>query len=101
MPACILCKHPSIEEQREYPRLLRVTSDSRIWRAGGRLTVCPNCHTVQKPPDQKFLKEVDEIYATYQPYFQSKGQEQKIFAAGSAKPRSDVLLDHILPLWPL
>ncbi|MDE3060401.1 MAG: class I SAM-dependent methyltransferase [Pseudomonadota bacterium] len=95
--ACLLCAHET-EEVAGFPALMRVTSDSRIWPAGGRLAICPQCHAVQKPVDSAFQQEAKDIYASYQLYFQSGGSEQKIFTERGARPRSELLLDHLLSL---
>lgn len=92
---CPLCGAKVVEEVEGFDLLLRVTSDSRIWAAGGRLGQCRSCGAVQKPFDQELSHEVDKIYATYELYFQGNGTEQKVFSAGSGRPRSEVLLKYL------
>src|SRR3546814_5775798 len=79
---CPLCGAKAVEEVEGFDLLLRVTSDSRILAAGGRLGQCRSCGAVQKPFDQELCHEVDKIYATYELYFQGNGTEQKVFSAG-------------------
>src|SRR3546814_7100840 len=40
---CPLCGAKVVEEVEGFDLLLRVTSDSRIWTAGGRLGQCRSC----------------------------------------------------------
>lgn len=94
--SCAICS----EEVKDYPNFFnykRVTSDAKPWPSGGALGVCRQCGVVQKRVDQKWLKEISEIYSDYDVYYQSEGQEQVVFDIGSSLPRkrSSVLLDFI------
>lgn len=88
---CHLCGGV-LDELREFSDLQRVTSDSRPWPSGGKLALCGHCGIVQKPADDAFLAEIDEIYRTYEIYAQSSGAEQIVFTETVAKPRSLELL---------
>ena len=87
---CRICGASALHEFEEFRSLPRVTSDSRPWAAGGRLTVCTSCGTTQKADDAKWRAEIDEIYGTYAIYHQSEGAEQPIFCdhEGELLPRS-------------
>jgi SAM-dependent methyltransferase len=92
---CSICGRGTLEEVVEYRGLRRVTSDCRPWPAGGRIGVCGACGAVQKPADNEFLTEIDEIYRTYTIYHQAAGAEQAVFEQSSGLPasRSVKLLD--------
>lgn len=92
--SCRVCDSFSLREVIGFPELCRVTSDCKPFDSGGRLAVCQECGAVQKPSDQKWLKETGDIYANYSAYFQSDGVEQAVFDANSGEPslRSEVVL---------
>jgi 2-polyprenyl-3-methyl-5-hydroxy-6-metoxy-1,4-benzoquinol methylase len=92
---CGICGGGTLEERADYRDLRRVTSDCRPWPAGGRIGVCRACGAVQKPADDAFLAEIDEIYKTYTIYHQAAGAEQAVFEQASGLPasRSVKLLD--------
>lgn len=85
---CSICGTGEIEELAEYRSLRRVTSDCRAWPAGGRIGVCRVCGAVQKPADEAFLAEIDEIYRSYAIYHQAAGAEQAVFEQSSGLPAS-------------
>lgn len=93
--ACGVCGRGTVEELDAYRDLRRVTSDCRTWPSGGRLGVCRSCGTVQKPADDTFLAEIEDIYRSYSIYHQAAGAEQAVFAQSSGLPasRSVRLLD--------
>jgi len=86
--ACGICGGGTLEELPAYRTLRRVTSDCRPWPAGGRLGVCRGCGAVQKPADEAFLAEIDEIYRSYAIYHQAAGAEQAVFEQSSGLPAS-------------
>lgn len=92
-PCCHLCGHDALHEVARYDRLLRITSDVRIWPAGGRLAVCRACGAVQKPATAEWRSECRAIYSTYVVYRQNGGNEQAVFASsGGGEARSLLLL---------
>ncbi|MBT4006516.1 MAG: methyltransferase domain-containing protein [Rhodospirillales bacterium] len=94
---CLICIEDRLAVVDGFETLSRVTSDCRPWPAGGLLAVCQACYTIQKIPDQKWMDEVDRIYANYEIYHQAAGGEQKVFQTdGVARPRSDHLVDCFL-----
>src|SRR5437588_686437 len=98
---CGVCAASSLRELPSYARLPRVTSDCKPWPAGGTLTICENCGTIQKTPHGKWLDEIRHIYKAYQIYHLSGGSEQVIFsAAGKAVPRSHTLVDFVVSNLP-
>ena len=56
---------------------MRVTSDTRPWRSGGKLAVCGECGTVVKPLDEMWRIEAGEIYAGYDLYHQSADRREQ------------------------
>ena len=92
---CRLCGMAALHELEGFRALARVTSDCKPWPAGGRLTVCTACGTVQKLPDAEWLAEIAAIYGAYTIYHQSDGAEQPIFSGeqGAPQPRSARLAD--------
>jgi 2-polyprenyl-3-methyl-5-hydroxy-6-metoxy-1,4-benzoquinol methylase len=94
---CRVCGLATLEELPEYSELPRVTSDCKPFAAGGRLMVCRSCGAAQNPADDKWLSEIDGIYRSYEPYYQSGGVEQAVFDATQGKPRlrSSVILDRL------
>lgn len=94
---CHVCDHPACVPIQGYESLLRVTSDCRPWRRGGRLCVCASCGAAQKPTDATWLGEIEQIYRDYAIYHQSGGREQAVFHAGNAmsQPRSARLLERV------
>ena len=94
---CRLCGGIGIDLVKGYESLLRVTSDERPWRRGGKLCVCPNCGCVQKVADEAWKKEVEQIYKSYSIYRQGNGAEQSVFDVVSGRPslRSALLLDRL------
>lgn len=85
---CSVCGNDTLEELIEYRSLRRVTSDCRPWPAGGRIGVCRACGAVQKPADDAFLAEIDDIYRSYTIYHQAAGAEQAVFEQSSGLPAS-------------
>ncbi len=93
---CSICAASELHELPEYAALSRVTSDSRTVSPGGRLTVCGRCGAVQKIPDEKWRREIAEIYADFSLDHQSGGEEQLIFdAKGVGLPRSQRIVDFL------
>ncbi len=92
---CLICSEPDLQIVKEFSALPRVTSDAKTFAAGGTLSACANCGTVQKLPDQKFLDEIDGIYNSYNLYELAEGTEQVIFVGGAPRRRSEILVDLI------
>jgi len=92
-PLCQACSTDHLHEIEGFGALPRVTSDSKVFRAGGRLFVCANCGLVQKIADQAWLEEIGEIYRAYDMYHQSAAVDQPVFDPESGRPsgRCEVL----------
>ncbi len=75
-----------------YTSLKRVTSDCKPWSAGGHLSICEDCHCVQKQVDATWKADVGWIYREYSIYHQGEGAEQRIFDGSSSVPRSDAIV---------
>lgn len=93
--SCHVCGEDSLFELSGYSELPRVTSDCQPWGAGGRLGVCPHCGCVQKVVNKDWRGEAEKIYAQYEIYAQSGGEDQAVFdpATGQVSRRSFRLLD--------
>jgi SAM-dependent methyltransferase len=92
-PNCQACAGGRLDEIPGFAALPRVTSDSKTFRAGGRLFVCARCGLIQKIPDPIWLQEIAEIYRDYEMYHQSAAIDQPVFDPASGKPsgRCEVL----------
>jgi SAM-dependent methyltransferase len=90
---CQACSAGRLHEIEGFDRLPRVTSDSKPFRAGGRLFVCAQCGLVQKIADPQWLQEIAEIYRDYDMYHQSAAVDQPVFDPQSGRPsgRCEVL----------
>jgi SAM-dependent methyltransferase len=91
--ACQSCGASELREIAGFNALPRVTSDSKPFRAGGRLFVCERCALVQKVVDDDWRRETAEIYRDYEMYHQSGSPDQPVFDAQSGRPtgRCEVL----------
>jgi SAM-dependent methyltransferase len=100
---CQVCGTLCLRQIEGFGLLPRITSDCRLYSAGGRLFVCIACGSVQKVPDERWLEEVAGIYANYEVYHQSGGDEQIVFDRVTGKPRrrSDVILERLVANEPL
>jgi 2-polyprenyl-3-methyl-5-hydroxy-6-metoxy-1,4-benzoquinol methylase len=96
--ACELCGGAALKEFLDYAPLPRVTSDSKPFPPGGRLTVCGECGAVQKLVEPRWLEEIDKIYGEFDIYHQAGGAEQPIFDIGGTggRPRSARLMDYLV-----
>lgn len=63
--SCLICDAGHLIPQNGYPKLSRVTSDCRGWRAGGVIAICDLCYAVQKPLSSSLKHEINKIYQTY------------------------------------
>lgn len=96
-PNCQACASGRLDEIAGFAELPRVTSDSKTFRAGGRLFVCARCGLTQKIADPAWLEEIAEIYRDYDMYHQSAAIDQPVFDPVSGKPsgRCEVLARHL------
>lgn len=96
-PVCQACGAFQLREVEGFGLLPRITSDCRSYSGGGRLFVCIACGGVQKQADAKWLQEVEGIYASYEVYYQSGGDEQIVFdrVTGTPRRRSDVIVERL------
>ncbi|MDB5799589.1 MAG: hypothetical protein JWL63_528 [Rhodocyclales bacterium] len=95
---CVVCgTGEPLKEVPGFKNLLRITSDCRPFKAGGYLGVCGQCGAVQKRVDANWLGEIGGIYAQYEAYYQSGGDEQIVMdrETGLPRRRSDVLLEKL------
>jgi SAM-dependent methyltransferase len=90
---CLLCSTPTLRIIENFATLPRVTSDARPFSSGGTLAACRECGAIQKIPDETFVDEVQQIYATYDLYKHADGTEQTIFVDGKPRKRSELLFD--------
>lgn len=97
VPSCHLCGQDALHEIDAYRRFKRITSDFRLWPAGGRLAVCGECGAVQKMATADWRRECQAIYASYVVYPQGNGSEQAVFASsGAGEARSRSILRRLL-----
>lgn len=96
--SCAVCRSTGrLRSLPAFAALPRVTSDCKPWPAGGELSVCECCGTIQKPPTGRWYEEIGRIYDAYEIYHLSEGAEQVIFGPdGSAAPRSRALVSHVM-----
>lgn len=83
---CQACGSNDLHEFGGFSELPRVTSDSKIFRPGGRLFACRSCGMVQKIVDQEWLRDIGEIYRDYDMYHQSSANDQAVFDPITGKP---------------
>ena len=95
---CKVCGQSHLREVAGFGALPRITSDCRPYPVGGSLYVCLSCGGVQKLPDEQWLREISGIYAGYEAYYQSGGEEQIVFdrATGTPRRRSEVILSGLV-----
>ena len=94
--SCHLCRGALVRFD-GFAARIQVTSDCRPWRAGGRLAICRDCATVQRPVDATWTAEAEAIYAGYAIYDQSAGAEQQVFDASGGRPRSSRIVEALEP----
>jgi 2-polyprenyl-3-methyl-5-hydroxy-6-metoxy-1,4-benzoquinol methylase len=100
---CQTCGSTRLQAIDGFGTLPRVTSDSKPFRAGGKLFVCAGCGLAQKRVDAQWLAEITEIYREYDMYHQSGSHDQPVFDAVTGKPmgRSELLARHLMDLGTL
>lgn len=95
--ACRLCDGRNLECVEEFSGFSLVTSDCRPCGCAATLLCCPDCGTVQKLTDETWRRAVGDIYASYAPYSQAGGCEQRVFdASGGSMERSARFLEFAL-----
>lgn len=96
MSKCHLCGGEMLNLE-AFSALVQVTSDCCPWRAGGHLSVCQRCGTVQKPVTENWRRWTEQIYADYEIYSQGAGAEQQAFEqdTGTSAARSQKIVE-----WP-
>ena len=72
-----------------------VSSDSRPWQAEALIGQCQSCQAVQKIYSPGYKQQIDDIYASYNLYFQGGGAEQVLFTPHGQVTRSAYLIDHL------
>lgn len=101
---CAVCGQRRIVIASEFATLPRVSSDCRPFPSGGRIGVCEQCGTMQKPDDDTWKAEATSIYQRYDMFRQSLGRaEQAVFQDSSGAPvrRSALVLKKLLQVHPL
>lgn len=74
---CILCNTSQCKFLGTLPH--GVTSDSRLWPYSGQLLVCEHCGHIQKNLNEKWLKDVASIYASYRVHAIEGVQDHMLF----------------------
>lgn len=100
---CHLCGASNVKVVPAYAEMKRITSDCKPWLDGGAFGVCPDCGYSQTLVNEKWRKEISQIYADYTVYYQADGQEQSVFDAATGTPslRSDLLMRRLRGNVPL
>ena len=102
---CLGCDKPLTGIIKNYERLNRISSDSKVFGAGGKLAQCEQCGIVQKPFDSLWLAECESIYSSYNTYAGSGGIEQSVRGGteygGKFAPRSYLALERLISLGDL
>lgn len=94
---CRLCGARDLWRVEELSGLSCVTSDCRPCAQTATMLCCPECGAVQKWTDASWHRAVRDIYASYAPYHQAGGNEQRVFdASGGSSVRSQRFLEHVL-----
>jgi SAM-dependent methyltransferase len=103
LPPCHACGADALVLVEGFSSLRQVTSDCQPWRKGGLVAACRSCGLVQKPDTPAWRQEADEIYAGYRIYYQSGGEEQRVFdpLSGAAASRSSRLVAAFKSATPL
>ncbi len=94
---CHLCGANGLDWLPRFSQLQRITSDCKPWPKGGGLGVCRQCGVVQSRVDDRWRAETEAIYQAYTVYYQSEGEEQRVFdqSTGQGASRSDRLLSEV------
>ncbi len=92
---CICCNSDELFELETFSTLPRVSSDSKPFRSGGKISICNECGFVQKPVNKKFIDEITEIYSHYDMY-QDGAEDQPIFINGLELTRSEILVSDLI-----
>lgn len=94
---CLVCQDSKLWRIEAFNALNRVTSDCRPFPSGGDLFVCAKCGAVQKVPSVRWREEISEIYAEYNAYYQSGGEEQIVFDTNAKvhRRRSDIIFSNL------
>lgn len=85
---CLLCRSEVVLHVPRPTTFEGVTSDCKPWCRTGATFVCGYCGHVQKRTDQRWRRDVAEIYSEYDPYYLSAGVEQFVFYGSSPTTRS-------------
>lgn len=76
-----------------FAELPRISSDCKAWPVGGELYLCQSCGAIQKLANDTWLKDINEIYDSYDLWPLSGNNEQPIFTGrGWQSPAQSYLL---------
>jgi 2-polyprenyl-3-methyl-5-hydroxy-6-metoxy-1,4-benzoquinol methylase len=97
MTRCHCCGADAVNLLTSFAALDRVSSDCKPIMPGGEIGRCMVCGTIQKPKTKALQSVTDEIYASYDVYYQGGGSDQLVLDSrdGLTKRRSDVLVDRL------
>ena len=102
--SCAVCGIDALMIVPMFGELPRVSSDCRPLPPGGRIGLCTNCGTMQKPADDAWKAEASLIYQRYDMFRQSSERaEQAVFDDKTGAPvrRSAVILKQLRQAHPL
>ncbi|MCF6309505.1 MAG: class I SAM-dependent methyltransferase [Sulfurimonas sp.] len=93
---CIICNHNDFNILLNYNNEKVVTSDNKIANQNFQLLECKRCSHVQKKIDSNLLKIIDKIYAEYEAYYLTGGEEEaKIDSNNTNTNRSKTIVNNI------
>jgi 2-polyprenyl-3-methyl-5-hydroxy-6-metoxy-1,4-benzoquinol methylase len=92
---CSICSGTHCSEVPSFSRLAKVSSDARACHFGGTLVTCNTCGAIRKVTDPAWRSAIDEIYRSYDIYFQAAGGEPHIHTSTGPVPRSRALLERL------
>ena len=97
---CIICDVGKVIKFDGFEKLQRITSDSKLFSAGGSLGVCDTCFTVQKFADEKWLSEINEIYREYRTFSVEGFVDQLVYddRHQEMRPRCRLILERLFEI---
>ncbi len=95
--SCRVCGSKMLDDVHGFSDFARITSDCKLFPAGGRLAECADCGAVQALKSFAWLAETEEIYRHYAPYHQTGGVEQLVMDknTGTLRRRSDLIISRL------
>jgi len=93
---CISCSGVLVNSLEFDTPVTTVTSDCRPWNLPLQLGQCSACGFVQSILDDEWRESSQEIYRSYDSYFQSSSKDQLVFSSGVSESRTQVFVNATL-----